>query len=197
MSTGLLVAIGIVVLIVIFGYSWYVSIIKRRNEAQSALSSIDVQLRKRYDLVPNIVRLAQNFMTHEKDLMNRLTELRSQLGQPYSKDDPDQVADRLSKAQELNAGLGRIFAVAENYPELKSSETIIQAQQTFEEVEANIAAARRFYNSAVMRLNNSVKIFPGSIFANMAGVKEMPFYEIEDTAARQPVNVDDYMKPAQ
>lgn len=196
MSTGLWVAIGIVILIVIFGYSWYVSIIKRRNEAQSALSSIDVQLRKRYDLVPNIVRLAQNFMTHEKDLMNRLTELRSQLGQPYSKDDPDQVADRLSKAQELNAGLGRIFAVAENYPELKSSETIIQAQQTFEEVEANIAAARRFYNSAVTRLNNAVQIFPGSIFASMAGVKEMPFYEIEDPAARQPVNVDDYMKPA-
>jgi len=190
----LIIIAAIVLIPLIFFYSWYAGIISRRNAAQSALSSIDVQLRKRYDLLPNILKLAQNFMNHEKDLMSRLTELRSNLEQPYSKDDPEAVKDRLSKAEEMNVGMGRLFAVAENYPELRSSDTITQAQNTFEEVEANIAAARRFYNSAVNQLNNSVQIFPGNIIAGMAGVKAMPFYEIGDTAAREPVNVDDFMK---
>ena len=87
----------------------------------------------------------------------------------------------------------RLFAVAENYPELRSAETVTRAQAAFEEVEGNIAAARRFYNSAVTRLNNAVEIFPGSIVARIANVQPFPFYEVEDAAAREPVDVSKLM----
>lgn len=175
------------------GYAWYVSLITRRNEVREAMGSIDVQLRKRFDLLPNIVALAQKFMTHERELLEGLTALRAKVAEPYSKDDPAAVATHLEASRSLEAGMLRLFAVAENYPELRSAETVTRAQATFEEVEGNIAAARRFYNSAVMRLNNAVEIFPGSVIARMANVQPFPFYEVEDAAARQPVDVNKLM----
>ncbi|MEX2249173.1 MAG: LemA family protein, partial [Parvibaculum sp.] len=99
----------------------------------------------------------------------------------------------LDASKKLEAGMMRLFAVAENYPELRSAETITTAQHSFEEVEGNIAAARRFYNSAVARLNNAVEIFPGSIIANIANVQSFPFYEVEDPAMREPVDVNKLM----
>ena len=88
----------------------------------------------------------------------------------------------------------RFFAVAENYPDLKSQETMVTAQATYTEVEGHIAAARRFYNAAVTQLNNSVQIFPGNMIAGMAGVSEMPFFEETDEAAKAPVDASDYLK---
>ena len=88
----------------------------------------------------------------------------------------------------------RFFAVAENYPDLKSQETMVTAQATSTEVEGHIAAARRFYNAAVTQLNNSVQIFPGNMIAGMAGVSEMPFFEETDEAAKAPVDASDYLK---
>ncbi|MBX3491878.1 MAG: LemA family protein [Parvibaculum sp.] len=175
------------------GYAWYVALITRRNEVREAMGSIDVQLRKRFDLLPNIVALAQKFMTHEKELLEGLTALRAKVAEPYAKDDPAAVAAHLDASRALEAGMMRLFAVAENYPELRSAETITRAQAAFEEVEGNIAAARRFYNSAVTRLNNAVEVFPGSIVAGFAKVRSFPFYEVEDAAARQPVDVNKLM----
>lgn len=175
------------------GYAWYVSLITRRNEVREAMGSIDVQLRKRFDLLPNIVALAQKFMTHERELLEGLTALRAKVAEPYSKDDPAAVATHLEASRSLEAGMLRLFAVAENYPELRSAETVTRAQATFEEVEGNIAAARRFYNSAVTRLNNAVEIFPGSVIARIANVQPFPFYEVEDAAAREPVDVNKLM----
>ncbi|PKQ08080.1 MAG: LemA family protein [Alphaproteobacteria bacterium HGW-Alphaproteobacteria-11] len=175
------------------GYAWYVALITRRNEVREAMGSIDVQLRKRFDLLPNIVALAQKFMTHEKELLEGLTALRAKVAEPYAREDPAAVAAHLDASRALEAGMMRLFAVAENYPELRSAETITRAQATFEEVEGNIAAARRFYNSAVTRLNNAVEVFPGSIVAGFAKVQSFPFYEVEDAAARQPVDVNKLM----
>ena len=189
-SIILLIALG---LIVGGGYGWYVSLITSRNQVREAMGSVDVQLRKRFDLLPNIVALAQKFMTHEKALLGELTALRAQVEAPYAKDDPTAAGVHLDASKKLEAGMMRLFAVAENYPELRSAETITTAQRSFEEVEGNIAAARRFYNSAVTRLNNAVEIFPGSIIANIVNVKSFPFYEVEDTAARQPVDVNKLM----
>lgn len=186
----------VVVGLVVIGYAWYISLITRRNRAQEALSSIDVQLRKRHDLVPNVLKLARRFMTHEKELLDSLTELRSQAQASYRVDVPEDVAKHLAAEGALQTGLARLFAVAENYPELRSSETIITAQQTYSEVEGHIAAARRFYNSAVTRLNNAIQIFPGSVIANWAKVRAMPFFELEDTAMRAPVDADDYLGSA-
>jgi LemA protein len=179
--------------ILVGGYVWYVSLITRRNEVREAMGSIDVQLRKRFDLLPNIVALAQKFMTHERELLEGLTALRAKVAEPYAKDDPAAVGAHLEASRALEAGMMRLFAVAENYPELRSAETVTRAQATFEEVEGNIAAARRFYNSAVTRLNNAVEIFPGSIIARIANVQPFPFYEVEDAAAREPVDVNKLM----
>ena len=179
--------------LLVLGYVWYAKLIMRRNKAREALSSIDVQLRKRHDLLPNILKLAQKFMTHEKDLLDRITALRGQAMAGYRPDDPAAVTQHLDAERELQAATLRLFAVAENYPELRSSETVVEAQQTFTEVEGHISAARRFYNAAVTDLNNSCQIFPGNIVAGWAKVRPMPFFEIEERA-RAAVDVDDYLK---
>lgn len=176
------------------GYAWYVSLITRRNRVREAMGGIDVQLRMRFDLLPNVLELAQKFMTHEKELLSSLTALRSMVNAPYDKDDPAAAGAHLEASRALDVGIGRLFAVAENYPELRSAETITRAQATYEEVESNIAAARRFYNASVTALNNAVEVFPGSVIAQWANVSAFPFYEITDAVAREPVRVSDHMK---
>ena len=189
-SVILLILLG---LLLVGGYLWYASLITRRNEVREAMGSIDVQLRQRFDLLPNSVALAQKFMTHERELLEGLTALRAKVAAPYAKDDPKAVAEHLEASKGLELGMARFFAVAENYPELRSAETVTRAQETFGEVEGNIAAARRFYNSAVTRLNNAVEIFPGSIIARIANVEPFPFYEVQNPAAREPVDVNKLM----
>tara|TARA_E500000318_G_scaffold51517_1_gene48207 strand:- start:1114 stop:1695 length:582 start_codon:yes stop_codon:yes gene_type:complete len=186
---------GVPAVICIGLYFWYASIISRKNKALEALSSIDVQLQKRFDLVPNILKLAQRFMDHEKELLTRVVELRAKVQKPYKPTDPVELAAHLEASQALETGLGRLFALAENYPDLKSDATIIRAQETYEEVEGHISAARRYYNAAVSDLNNAVEIFPGSVIAGFARVKPMPFYEIENPDWRKPVDVDSVMRP--
>lgn len=176
-------------------YIWYTRIISRRNSALEALGSIDVQLRKRHDLIPNILKMVQKYMDQEESVLTRITALRAQVTSDYDKTDPQQVQGHLQAEGELKQAMGSLFsAVAENYPELRSSENMQSAQETFTEVEGHIAAARRFYNSSVTDLNNSVQIFPGSMIAQMAGVKAMPYFEETDEAVRAPVNADDYLK---
>jgi LemA protein len=189
------VVIGIVLALVVLVYAWYVALISRRNKAREALASVDVHLQKRFDLLPNVLKLAQKFMTHEKGLMERLTQLRAEVGRDYARTDPAAVKGHLDAAKQLEVGMTRLFAVAENYPELRSSDTIVEAQRTSLEIEAQIAAARRFYNAAVNSLNNSVEIFPGSMIAGWAKVQALPFYEVETAEARKAIDVDDYIKP--
>jgi LemA protein len=186
--------IAAVVAVVIGFYAWYATLIRRRNKVREALGLIDVQLLKRHDLIPNVLKLAEKFMSHERDLMTGLTELRTKAEAPYEKDDPDQVKGHLDAAGALQGLFGRFFAVAEEYPDLRSSDTIVTAQHTYSEVEGHIAAARRFYNSAVNDLNNAVEIFPGTLIAGVARVRSMPFFEVEDEAARAPARVEDHLK---
>ena len=192
--SGLWMVLGIAVAAALLGYGWYVSLIVRRNRAREALSSVDVQLRKRFDLIPNVLKLAQRYMDHEKGLLAEITALRAKVEAPYRRQDSAEVAAHLEASRALESGLGRLFALAENYPDLKANTTIIRAQETYEEVEGHISAARRFYNSAVGELNNAVEIFPGSVIAGWANVRAMPFYELDEPAARQPVSVDDVMR---
>lgn len=192
--TALWVVVAIVVILAIVFYGWYMALIKRRNRALEALSSIDVQLRKRHDLLPNILKIASRFMQHERELLDRITQERAAAMKDYRPTDPDQVKEHLAAAEVLQGSMMRLFAVAENYPDLKSQETMVTAQATYTEVEGHIAAARRFYNAAVTQLNNSVQIFPGNMIAGMAGVGEMPFFEETDEAAKAPVDASAYLK---
>jgi LemA protein len=176
-----------------FLYTWYIRIIGRRNQALQALSGIDVQLKQRWDLVPNILKLAARFMEHEKSLMSDITALRENAAPSYNPKDTESLKHHLAASEALGQRMGQLMIKAENYPDMKSDQTMVQAMQTYNEVEAQIAAARRFYNASVTDLNNSVQIFPGNVLAKMAGIAEMPFYET-DQVSRGSVNVDDFMK---
>lgn len=182
----------LIVLLVIF-YVWYASIIRKRNGAREALSTIDVQLKQRLDLIPNILKVAKKFMEHELSLFNEITELRTQAAKDYDKNDKQAVREHLASAEQLSGKMGQLMINVENYPTLKSDQTMMQAMETYNEVEAQIAAARRFYNSSVTELNNAVQIFPGSLIARVAGVTEMPYFEAEE-AARAPIDADKFIR---
>jgi LemA protein len=176
------------ILLVIF-YLWYVSLITKRNNAREALSGIDVQLRKRSDLIPNILTVAKRFMQHELQIMNEITELRTKVDKNYDKANPAQVKEHFASAELLTGKLGQFMLNVENYPDLKSNQTMIEAMQSLNETEAQIAAARRFYNSGVTALNNAVQIFPGNLIAKLVSVQEMPFYQT-DEASKLPVDAN-------
>lgn len=176
----------------LFLYFWYTSIISRRNSAKEALSGIDVQLQKRGELIPNILTIAKKFMEHEKSLLEEITELRTQQAKGYDETDANAVKEHLDIAQHLQGKMQQLMVQVENYPELKSDQTMVTAMQSYNEVEAQIAAARRFYNSAVKSLNNSIEIFPGSVIASFISVDAMPFYEATAESLK-PVNASDYL----
>lgn len=188
------IVLAVVAVVLLAGYGWYVSLIRRRNQVREALGAIDAQLQKRHDLVPNVLKIASRFMEHESELMEQLTALRAKAQGRLDVSDPDAVQARLTSEAELGGALGKFFAVAENYPDLRSSETMLNAQNTYAEVEANIAAARRFYNSAVADLNNAVEIWPGSMIAGMVGVAPMPFFKVENETVRQAIDADSILE---
>lgn len=184
----------LIVLVVVLGllYSMYLSLVGRKNAAMEALSGIDVQLQLRADAIPNVLKIARRFMEHESKLFSEITELRSAMGRAYDPRNPEQVQQHLQAATQLEGKFTQLLATAESYPELKSDQVMLQAQKTYNEVEAHIAAARRFYNSAVTDLNNLVEVFPANLLANMAGVRAMPFYRAAPTA-RAPIDADAYL----
>ena len=186
------VAIAIVTLIVcgIF-YNLYVGVIKAKNKTQEAFSSIDVQLKKRYDLIPNVLKIANKFMEHERNLLEELTSLRTQaMG---IKDTLDSSKEKFNLDKQIVSKMSEFMVAVENYPDLKSDKTMVEAMQAFQDAEEHIAAARRFYNSAVLELNNKVEIFPSSIFAAMCGIAKQEFFEAEEVA-RASINASDYLK---
>ena len=151
--------LALIVLMAVYGM--YVSVMKARNKTQEAFSSIDVQLKKRYDLIPNILKIAKKFMEHERGLMEEIVSLRSKaMG---VSNDLSESEKKFALDKQINAKLGQIMVAVENYPELKSDQTMVQAMNAFQDAEEHIAAARRFYNSAVLELNNKTDIFPTSI----------------------------------
>lgn len=189
METVTLIAL---VAIIIF-YLWYISLVVKRNAALKALSGIDVQLKKRSNLLPNILKIAKKFMESEIDLIADVTAMRSKVNKSYNQKDNDSVKQHLDNVASLDKSLGQLMVNVENYPELKSDQTMINAQKTFNEVEENIAAARRFYNASAASLNNAVEIFPGNIIAKVVNIKSMPFYEA-DANAKNPIDTDDYLQ---
>lgn len=179
----LLIIIGVIAVI---AYLWYVTLVTKRNKALEALSGIDVQLKKRADLIPNIVTVARKYMEHERELFEEVTRLRSKVTEPYDKTDNAAVSEHLKAAELLSGHMGKLMIAVENYPDMKSDQSVLQAQQAWSEVEGHISAARRFYNSAVTALNNAVQIFPGSLIANAASIEAMPYYEAEEAVHNTP-----------
>ena len=162
------IIVAVVVTVVVLAvlcilYSCYVTVIRCKNSVLEALSGIDVQLKKRHDLVPNILTIAKRFMEHEKEIFENITELRSRAMSANSG-----TKEKFAAEAKLDNLMSQLLVNVENYPELKSDSMMVQAMTTYNEVEEHIAAARRFYNSALTQIRNTVQIFPGSLFANLA-----------------------------
>lgn len=182
--------LGLIALVVISAlYNIYVNLIKLKNTVEEAMSGVDIQLKKRYDLIPNILTIANKFMAHERGLIEEITRLRSQAA--AIKADQNTIAQKMELDKQITGKMDQLMVNVENYPQLKSDQTMMQAMQTYSEVEEHIAASRRFYNSAAKELKNAVEIFPSSVFASAMGISAYPFFEA-GANDRNPVNAAEY-----
>jgi len=189
MNATLLTGIIITSVILLGFYGIYAGLIRKKNKVSEAFASIDVQLKKRYDLIPNILKIAKKYMEHERGLLEDITKLRTEALELASGNNMDK---KLELDKEIQGLMGRLTVAVENYPELKADQTMVQAQKTYAEVEEHISAARRFYNAAVLELNNAVEIFPSSLVAVLINVRKQVFFEI-DEAERKPINADQHL----
>ena len=179
MQSGISISTIVIIAIIIAIYLIYVSLIKKKNNVKEAFSSIDVQLKKRYDLIPNILFIANKFMEHERELLTNITKLRAEAAKIPA--DMTKAQEKIDLDSKISSMMGQLMVSVENYPQLKSDQTMMQAMQTYNEQEEHIAAARRFYNAAVKELNNAVEIFPSSLVAMIFSIKAMPFIEATET----------------
>jgi LemA protein len=167
--TILLIILGVIILYIIVAYN---SLIILRTRINNAWSQIDVQLKRRYDLIPNLIRTVQGYVKHEKTVLTDITKARAQLMSGSMK-------DKAKASDHLTSALKSLFAVAENYPQLKANENFKMLQEELSGTESKIAYARQFYNDSVMSFNIKVQRFPASIIANAFNFKEKEFFKAE------------------
>ena len=176
----ILIIVALIVFWVIVTFNRFIAL---RNRTKESWSDIDVQLRRRYDLIPNLVETVKGYAAHERELFENVTKARNMaMGA--------QTVKEHSEAENfLSSTLKTLFAVSENYPQLRASENFLELQRELRDTEDKIQASRRFYNTNVMALNTGVESFPANIIANMFSFKKAEFFEIEDAAAKEPVSV--------
>ena len=180
---GIIILIVILVVIVIIFIGLYNSIVSLRNKVDNAWSQIDVQLRKRFDLIPNLVETVKGYAAHERETLQKVIEAR-QLGMNASG-----VKDQAQADNVITGTLKSLFAVAENYPNLKADAHFTKLMEELQGIEGNIAFARQFFNDMVMQFNTKIQTFPGNIFAGMFSFKIRDYFLVEDSVAREPVKV--------
>ena len=160
----------------------YNGLISKRNRVQDAWAQIDVQLKRRYDLIPNLIETVKGYMKYEKGVLTQITQLRSSIVS-------GSVQDKAAANNKLSGALKSLFAVAENYPDLKASETYKNLQDELENTEDKISFVRTSYNDYVLDYNNAIQEFPGNVFANAFGFKRIDFFQAPEEA-QKPVKVD-------
>ena len=176
------VVVVIVAVIVIWAVVDFNGLVTLRNRVDNGWSEIDVQLRRRYDLIPNLVETVKGYAAHEREVFENVTDARSAA----------MGTQGLAKApaeNQITAGIGRLFAVAENYPDLKANQNFLALQEEITGTESKIAYARQFYNDEVMKLNTKIQRFPSSIVAGLFHFSPRQFFQIEDPSAGGPVRV--------
>lgn len=173
-----IVLLVILALLILFGI-WFIvtrnSFVKADNQWKEAFSTMDVYLKRRFDLVPNLVNTVKGFAAHESDVLMQVVRARNAVESQAGNPDP---TARLQSENALTASLGRIFALAESYPQLQSNTNFLNLQQQLGEIETDIATSRKYYNATVRYFNNKVQMFPTSLVASMAGFHEKPFFEV-------------------
>ena len=181
--TALWIVIGIVVVLLLAAVWIYNRLVTLRTRVDNGWSQIDVQLRRRADLIPNLVETVKGYAAHERELFEQVTEARTRsIGAKG-------IADQADAENQVTAGLRQLLAVVENYPDLKANQNFLALQEELIGTESKIAYARQFYNDQVMQLNTLIQSFPSSIVARVFGFEERPFFEI-DEPVRGPVQVD-------
>lgn len=175
----LLVIVGLVVLYVVFTYNGLVSL---RNRVSEAWSDIDVQLKRRYDLIPNLVNTVKGYASHESGVFEKVTEARANAMQAGNTHDKAEAENMLSQT------LKSLFAVAEAYPDLKANQNFLELQRELSDTENKIQASRRFYNGNVLELNNKIDMFPSNVIASIFHFVKSEFFEVAE-AEKEPVKV--------
>lgn len=182
MAVAIYVIIGVVALILLWAIATYNRLVRFRNQIANAWSQIDVQLRRRYDLIPNLVETVKGYAAHEKEIFEEVARARS------AAIAAEGVAQQAEAENQITRALRQLFAVVENYPNLKANENFLALQEELTATEGRIAFARQFYNDQVLTYNNVVQQFPSSIIANMGSFTLREFFKTEE-AATGPVQV--------
>lgn len=180
------VLIAVVAVVALWLVGVYNGLVKTNVRVDEAWSDITVQLKRRYDLIPNLVKTVKGYAKHEKETLENVTKMRNMAvnatGSPQ---------EQAQAENQFTGALKSLFAVAENYPDLKANENFVELQRELTDTENKIQASRRFYNGAVRDLNTKIQVFPTNIFAGMLGFVKREFFEVEDReTVEQPVDVD-------
>ncbi|MDD6878868.1 MAG: LemA family protein [bacterium] len=176
--------IAILVLLVVYVASIYNKLVKERNKVKDQWSQIDVQLKRRVDLIPNLVETVKGYAKHEKNTFKEVIEARNKFNTAGS------VQDEIDANNQITQALNKLFALSESYPELKANENFLSLQSDLKEVEEKISYARQFYNDTVLSYNNVVELFPSNIIANMFGFKIMEFFKLDSEEERKAPKVE-------
>jgi LemA protein len=180
---ALLIVLIIIGVLFIIAIGFYNTLIRLRNRCNNAWAQVDVQLRRRYDLIPNLVETVKGYAKHEKETFQKVTEARNMAI------DASTVKEQGEAENMLTGALKSLFAVVENYPELKANQNFLMLQEELSGTEGKIAYARQFYNDSVMKFSVKQQVFPSNIIASMFNFKEQEYFEIEEEEAKEPVEV--------
>ncbi len=178
------IALIIIAVLVILVISMYNSLVRLRQKVKNSWSQIDVQLQRRFDLIPNLVETVKGYMSHENDVLTKVAELRTSWANAGT------VAEKANLDNQLSGALKTIMAVSESYPELKANQNFSELQQELQNTENKISFSRQFYNDSVTMYNTKLEVFPSNIIASMFGFKAEEFFKVESEEARKNVKVD-------
>ncbi|MCF6173058.1 MAG: LemA family protein [Campylobacteraceae bacterium] len=179
------ISLIVIIVVVVFMVLMYNSLISKKNQVANIFASVDTVLKKRYNLIPNLVASVQEYMKHEKSILEDITKLRSEANKPNVSDE-----QKIELDKKVSSVLRSIMIAVENYPNLKANENVIQLQRSLNEIEEQISAARRAYNQAVTDYNNAIEMFPTNFMASMMHYTSKKVFEIQESE-RKNVNVKD------
>ncbi len=177
-----IIVVAVAVLLLLYVIVTYNGLVRARNRVDNAWAQIDVQLRRRYDLIPNLVETVKGYATHERETFQRVTEARS------AAINASGVGQQAQAESMITGALKSLFAVAEAYPDLKANQNFLELQEELSGTEGRIAYARQFYNDSVLRLNTKIETFPTNVLANAFNFEKREYFEADDTS-RGPVSV--------
>ena len=177
------IIIAIIALVLLYVFTTYNSFVSLKNRVEEAFSTMDVYLKKRWDLIPNLVETVKGYAKHEENTLKQITELRT------SSYDDMSASEKVAVNEKLSQGISKLIAVSEAYPELKANENFNNLSNQLQAVEEDIANARKNYNANVRNMNDKVQMFPSNIIANIFGFKSREMFEVDD-AQRENVKVE-------